>query len=424
MNQKNNTINKTIFLISSFFIIGIACSQDYWQGIQVPDSISSIYDIEMSPFGEVILCSNKGLYKSIDDGNSWEHFSDLNKNIIHILYHNDSIMYADAGDHLYKSVDFGQSWDSISFYSSYNIALKGLLDSLLFRACWGGIYKSSDGGISWDHVHVTYESQCFYDLVEFNGALYSSSIAFMQPEKCGLYRSDDNGDNWYIHSLVNYGITPLKVDMDNNLMAGVGAQWPAGEYPGLYITENPGISWDNIYSQGEVYSMAIDSFGGIYLGLESDVIPEWGVRYSNDGGQTWENINSGLTYSGYVEDLEVSNNNYIYAILHHYNCDSLYRSINPVVGLDDPIKQYVSRITFSPNPFYSIIQLTIFDNIISPVKIDVYDIFGRLIKHFEVEEMSKKHKINIDLRNYPPGIYIIELYNHTFHSTGKVIKSY
>ncbi|NQT76856.1 MAG: T9SS type A sorting domain-containing protein [Bacteroidetes bacterium] len=396
-------------------------SQDFWMGIQVPDSINEIYNIEISPLDEVVICTEKGLYRSIDDGQSWQSFGNLNRNIYQIVY-NEATAYADAGTYLLKSTDYGQSWDSISAYAGDNLSIKIIDDSLLFRVCWGGIFKSSDGGINWTKVHSTTFTQCFYDLVKVDNFLYTSSTAYMVSEDNGVYRSEDYGNSWYLHSLTHHSCRPLCVDIEDNLLAGVAGGWPPGGSPGLYYTDDNGVIWYNLYSSGEVYSMTIDSYGGIYIGLQSVLSFEWGVRYSGDLGLTWENINAGIEPTGYINELKASGKDYIYALVRGDILDTIYRSINPAVKIPDRNKNDSLDINIFPNPTNGIINIEIVNEISGNITLKIYDYMGRMIKIHKLNINLYDRNITLDIEDFISGIYIISIENNQYQRSYQLIK--
>ena len=408
-------LSKFTFFIFSVIIASCAYSQDYWEVVALADTIEP-YELFLTSEGDLLLGSNNGVYKSTDDGFTWEHLGNMTYSIYDLVQASNGDLYASAGAGILKSSNGGQSWYTVSVGIDV-VSLFCSSQDYLFRGFSGGISKSVDSGYTWNNVHQTTEVQVFYDFAEKGNSLFSGSVDYMFYDD-GIYKSTNEGDDWYLCGLNEHGVKSLAFDIDSNLLAGVGAAWPGGSLPGLFRSYDEGISWENIYYEEEVESILVDLFGGIYIGLKSDLSIVWGVRYSSDNGQTWEDISSGIQQPTYVKDLAINSNNYLFAI-----CSSpriLYRSINPIVGVDESFKQNVPYIIINPNPFYSTIQLTLIGKIKSPVKIDVYNTFGNLIKQLEV----KNHNMNIELKSYPPGIYIIKIYNHNFHSTRKVIKSY
>ena len=384
-------------------------SQDYWMGINVPDSVTDINNISITPSGTILICTNLGMYSSLNNGENWEKFGNLDWPIYHIAYSNSAI-YADGGYNLFKSINNGQSWDTMSSYTSFNVSLKIIHDSLLFRTNWGGIYKSTDEGITWFKVHDTYTSQCFYDLVYFDGALFSSSVAFMISEDCGVYKSDDWGNSWNLHSLEHYGCIPLLVS--NNVMyAGVVGDWPLGSSPGVFLLDTINPSWVNIFSPGEVYCIAKDSIGGIYIGLQNDIIPEWGIRYSNNDGQSWENISEGLPQESHVNRLEVSSADYIYALLTSFNGDTLFRSINPIVRTNENRTGDQFELELFPNPTNNTAELIINSEVGSQITVNLFNIHGQQLQQIEKINRNGKLEILLDFENYLAGNYFISIVN-------------
>jgi photosystem II stability/assembly factor-like uncharacterized protein len=190
-----------------------------------------------------------GVYKSIDGGQTWRNMGLRDtRHIGRIVLHPDNpdIVYVAAMGHLwgpnderglYKSVDGGESWTRILSIDentgAVDIAMDPETPDVLYSAMyqrrrrpWGfhgggpgsGLYKSVDGGASWakltnaglenglptgdiGRIGITiYESdpRILYVSVE-QGERYNASTAY-EERKSGIYRSEDHGETWTFQS--------------------------------------------------------------------------------------------------------------------------------------------------------------------------------------------------------------------------------
>jgi photosystem II stability/assembly factor-like uncharacterized protein len=127
--------------------------------------------------------SGFGMYKSKDNGKSWEHLGlDDSHHIGRIVLHPDNPdiiwvaslghLYSENSDRgVYKSIDAGKTWNKILFVNNKTGAIDIVIDpsnpDILYSAMWekdrkawdfdgsgigSGIYKSVDGGSSWLEV--------------------------------------------------------------------------------------------------------------------------------------------------------------------------------------------------------------------------------------------------------------------------------
>ncbi len=121
------------------------------------------------------------------------------------------------GNGIYKSTDNGLSWEHLSstgvldvsqlselFQGIWDIKVDNSIDDkdVVYAACHGGIMKSTDGGVSWKLTIGDLTNKCFSTDIEINSdnsmiysVLSSMTSSGNKPLKTGIYRSTD-GNNW------------------------------------------------------------------------------------------------------------------------------------------------------------------------------------------------------------------------------------
>ncbi|NET35146.1 MAG: glycosyl hydrolase [Cyanothece sp. SIO1E1] len=221
-----------------------------------------------------------GVWKTIDGGLHWKNISD------------GSLKSGSVGD-----IAVAASDPNVIFVGMGEHAVRGVMTTY-----GDGVYKSIDGGKSWKHmglektrhisdvvIHPTNPDIVY---VAAQGALHGPS------EERGIYKSTDGGASWkkVLYVDENSGASSLSMDQTNPRI--------------LYAA-----TWDHRREPWTVRS------GG----------PGSGVYKSNDGGETWRKIESGLPKDLGKIGISVSkaNPSRVYAIVESEKKEAgLYRSDN------------------------------------------------------------------------------------------------
>ena len=286
-----------------------------------------------------------GIYRSDDSGKTWKHLG-----MEELMYiskiksdpRDQNIVYAGAlGDlanssddrGIYKSIDGGDSWKKIHFVNHnagvIDLAINNNNPDELYAAYWevrrhyfetysGGdhssIYRSLDAGKTWTPIH-TNKGFSSLPLGKISISMADDRLwALVQSNEKGLYKSDDKGETWelvsieddltgrpnyYIHVFGDPSNKNTVYVMNKNFMKSLDGGktfspsatphddhhdlWISpndpnriisGQDGGACITYDQGRTWSSIYNQptGEFYHITTDNNFPFYnvLGTQQD----------------------------------------------------------------------------------------------------------------------------------------------------------
>src|SRR5207249_3421077 len=118
---------------------------------------------------------------------------------------NPNILYVATNDYIYKSRDEGQTWENLSqgmtFSRVISMAVDPAYPAIVYAGTSGGVYKSVNGAARWEKVNDGLVSP---DILESSRALGVTAI-HVDPHATGrlyaatlkgLYKSTDRAQSW------------------------------------------------------------------------------------------------------------------------------------------------------------------------------------------------------------------------------------
>jgi len=156
-----------------------------WNGML----ISGVRVIVIDSINTHIVGASNGIYRSLDNGESWVHVKELSHTIWAITIACDSILYAYGENKLYKSDNHGATWSAVSITNfGYTNGFLGSKNGVLYLL-WGSVYTSRDGGVSWDNLDVNSDYTAHTMLITPQNNYYLGT-------QSGLLVSTDEGNTW------------------------------------------------------------------------------------------------------------------------------------------------------------------------------------------------------------------------------------
>ena len=273
-----------------------------WQlvpSFPAPAIATSIYSFSHSLF---VLTSGEGsvLYRSQDDGATWEIAGRGTLAAVTHLVPLGDTLFARTGldsrlSNMYTSIDTGKTWTLVSSPGSIGsvVATRGRSSavvgrSLLFGGSPNGLIRSANRGLTWQSVSAVpdIKNAVLYDLAtKSNDQLY---LATNQ----GVFSSSDNGQTW---SSFNTGLEG-KIVQDFAVNADV---LYAAANDGLYV--NQGATWRpaliilNSFTLPSINALSLDFVEGdtvLFVGSQSGVFRANMLQNGRVGA--WKQVNRGL----------------------------------------------------------------------------------------------------------------------------------
>jgi photosystem II stability/assembly factor-like uncharacterized protein len=263
-----------------------------------PNAESSVLALAVSHDGHDLYVgtAGDGLWISHDAGATWSPVPQIADDYVSALLVDPEAgawAYARTLSQVYRSNDRGRTWVPVPDLDrrAYGFALGA--DGAHYAALKGRVARSDDSGLHW-----TFFDNGLHSRTDVLGL----AIVPYDPERLyaaaweGFYRSEDGGRTWRRCSegLGNVEVDALAWDGQGRLLAGTRM--------GIYRRTSDANKWEPL-SQGlsERHVQVFESDPErqvFYAGTDG------GLLRSDDGGQTWAEVTSGLTGRG-MPDLTV-----------------------------------------------------------------------------------------------------------------------
>ncbi len=274
---------------------------------------ASVLNLSLSNFNTVKINSEGILYAGVsylgvwwssDDGESWDYnqithnpHSGLGASIYYITFNSNNDIFVSH----FRSTDHGANWYEMSIYG-YGFVFTS--SNKIFATTQDGVYKSTDNGTTWLPSNSGIENISMHPIVQTsNGYIFAGS------DQVGIYLSSDEGASWIQSNsgLNDLQISSLTVDNNDNILAGT----VSGE---IYISTDFGSNWNlkensSVNSQiNEILTLPGSTPATIYTATNGD-----GIFKSTDLGNSWNVKNTGLPLT-YPKEMFTKSNDKIFML--------------------------------------------------------------------------------------------------------------
>lgn len=201
-----------------------------------------------------------------------------------ITTHGGGIYLASFPAGVYKSMDDGESWTLVSSGLPQTsgivfIESVGSNATHVFAGTQSGVYRSANGGSSWTLANgtLTANANVFVNKFFNFGGVTFAVMSGMISSGGGVYRTTNNGDTWSISH----------VGMSSNMvvyhLASINNVLYAATSTGLVRSTDNGLNWSAVPNS----NFAMYSIQGTPTRLVC--ISDGGYKYSTNGGSSWQN---------------------------------------------------------------------------------------------------------------------------------------
>ena len=228
---------------------------------------------------------DRGVYKSVDGGQSWNRvlFSNKHSGAVELVIDpsNPRILYASTwrvnrtpysfnsggeGSALWKSTDQGKTWKKISTNKGFAVGVLGIIGvtvspvnpqkiwAIVENETSGGVYRSDDGGLSWSYINSSrslrqrawYYSKIYADTQD-EDIVYVMNVSY--------HKSKDGGKTFESHDAPHGDHHDLWIAPENNQRMIIG------DDGGAQISYDGGETWSTYYNQptAQFYRVTTDN---------------------------------------------------------------------------------------------------------------------------------------------------------------------
>jgi len=301
-------------------------SAETWRSTAVPGQ-GDYTSVEVHSIGNTLFAQDShGLYKSLDQGESWEH---ITNEVARVAFSENAIYVATRPfyrpEELLRSVDNGQSWQHFPLPDDYDPEMISLAEFvaendtiyLPFYDEQQGYIKSIDGGNSWSSIYTPLNIFQIH-----NGTLYAENW-----DDGHLNISTDGGINWEDYGqgidLEFYQIMP-SLSFDGNAMyAQIYDSWTGNLE--LYKREHSAAAWQQVPLPFETWNFIYSLHDNTLYVVDTGNSPF--IFKSADDGESWQQIgNTPPPGEGYLDSLHVNDQAIYVHMSYPYPHLSFYKS--------------------------------------------------------------------------------------------------
>ncbi len=323
-------------------------SKLHWQAMPGPDG-GSITSIVVSPDnGDVLYAASNNIYKSTNGGQSWTTTLPLIDNMgnnytsyVVQLVINQGVLYAlvNKGSFIFifESTDQGQHWSQLNTSELPNSSYPYLVTTqqALYVSTDEGIYLSKDG-VNWNAL--SQDNNIGGNFIVQGKTIYSGG-------NLGVTKSVDGGNSWETMNNFPNGVMP-QVSTLLNVNGTIYVGTSSNNYDddnnihndAVFKSTDGGQTWSDAgygLDKCPIINFAVQGNAIYALTLPFYISPSdncmGGIYKTIDGGNSWNPVNTGLTYYN-VNNIAASNST-LYAatnggVLASNNGGNNWQSIN------------------------------------------------------------------------------------------------
>ena len=255
-----------------------------WENLGLKDTVIS--DIAFDDSGNIYivteLASQPPVYKSTDNGKSWESKSNgIDKwDGTSIDIDSKGNIYLTAFGGVFKSTNGGENWfriaNNLTNLEFYRV--KVIPNDYIFVSNFDGIFRSTDYGITWDSTDYTYFGAQEIG-INANGIMFAGNIT---ASWASIFRSTNFGKNWVMSSQLP--TNALLFPSNGDVFASVSDP----PFSDIYKSTDDGLTWNRTYvfsSSNQIFKdLESDRNNNFYVIVSGD---SNGVYFSSDTGRSW-----------------------------------------------------------------------------------------------------------------------------------------